>query len=108
DDDVLYNAGFAVDVARCLRLLIDHGANLAELTEQALAAPVSTNNLQAVRVLLEAGADPACYRDDDGHPASIVPAALAAGCEVELIELLLTHGADPNAPGPDGRSAYRV
>jgi ankyrin repeat protein len=108
DDDVLYNAGWAADPARCLRLLIDYGADVAELAEQALAAPISTNDLQAVRVLLEAGADPARYRNDDGQPAPVVSAALAAGCELELIELLLGHGADPDAPGLDGRSPYRA
>jgi len=108
DDDVLYNAGFAADAAGCLRLLIDHGADVATLAEQALAAPISNNDLDAVGVLLEAGADPARYHNDDGQPASVVPDALAAGCDLELIELLLAHGADPNAPGPDGRSAYRA
>jgi ankyrin repeat protein len=108
DDDVLYNAGFASDAAGCLRLLIERGADVAGLAEQALAAPISTKDLQAVRVLIEAGADPARYRNDDGQPASVIVAALAAGCDLELIELLLTHGADPDAPGPDGRSAYRV
>jgi ankyrin repeat protein len=107
-DDVLYAAGFAADPAGCLRLLIDHGADVAGLAEQALAAPISTNDLEAVRVLLGAGADPARYRDDDGQPAAVVAVALAAGCDLELIELLLTHGADPDAPGPDGRSAYRL
>ena len=107
DDDVLYGAGFAADPAACLRLLIDHGADVAGLAEQALAAPISNNDVEAVRVLLEAGADPARYRNDDGNPASVVPAALAAGCDLELIDLLLASGADPDAPGPDGRSAYR-
>lgn len=108
DDDILYGAGFAADPPACLRLLIDHGADVAGLAEQALAAPISTDDVEAVRVLLEAGADPARYRNDDGEPASVVRAALAAGCDLELIELLLAHGADPNAPGPDGRSPYRV
>jgi ankyrin repeat protein len=108
EDQDLYSAGFAADPARRLRVLIDHGVNVAELAEQALAGPISTNNVQVVRVLLEAGADPARYRDDEGHPTPVVPAAVTAGCDVELIELLLTHGADPDAPGLDGRSAYRV
>lgn len=107
NDHDLYNAGFAADPARCLRVLMDHGAQVAELAEQALAAPISINNLQAVQVLLEAGADPGRYRDDAGRPAAVVPAALAAG-DGELIELLLSHGADPDASGRDGRSAYRV
>jgi ankyrin repeat protein len=108
DDDVLYNAGFAADAAGCLRLLIDHGADVAGLAEQALAAPISNNDAEAVRVLLDAGADPTRYRNDDGEPASAVRAALATGCDLELVDLLLAHGADPNAPGPDGRSPYRV
>lgn len=105
DDHDLYDAGFAAEPARCLRLLTEHGAHVAE---QALAAPIGTNDPQAVRVLLEAGADPTRYRDDDGQPAAVVPAAVAAGCDVELVELLLIHGADPDQPGPDGRSAFRV
>jgi hypothetical protein len=58
-------------------------------------------------VLLDAGADPARYRNDDGQPAPAVSAALPAGCDLEVIELLLAHGADPDAPGPDGRAALR-
>jgi ankyrin repeat protein len=37
-----------------------------------------------------------------------VYAAVRAGCSAELIELLLAHGAEPGAPGPDGRSAYAL
>lgn len=108
DDDVLYNAGFAADPARCLGLLLEHCADVAGVAEQALAAPISSHDVGAVRVLLEAGADPARYRDDDGQPVSIVPVAIAAGCDLELIELLLAHGADPDAPGSDGRSPYQL
>ncbi len=108
DDDCLYNAGFAADPPRLLRLLIEHGADIPGLAEQALAAPISAHDTEAVRVLLDAGADPRRYRDDDGRAAAVVLAAVVAGCDLDLIELLLTHGADPDATGPDGRSPVRL
>jgi hypothetical protein len=100
------------------RLLLEHGADALERTEgprsqiplrcAVISAASSMNNVpiiskndaDAVRVLLDAGADPARYRNDDGEPAPVVVAALAAGCDLELIELLLTHGADPPTRSP--------
>jgi ankyrin repeat protein len=74
----------------------------------ALAAPVSTNDTEGVRLLLEAGADPNRYADDSDSPAPAVYAAVRAGCSAELAGLLLAHGADPDTPGPDGRSPYAL
>jgi ankyrin repeat protein len=108
DDHDLYLAGFAADAPRLLRLLVARHPESAATAEQALAAPVSANDAGSVRVLLEAGADPRRYRDDDGRPASALDEAVRAGCGSELVELLLAHGADPNAPGRDGRAPYRV
>jgi ankyrin repeat protein len=59
-------------------------------------------------MLLTAGANPGRYRDDDGRPASVLCAALEAGCEHDLFELLLDHAADPNAGGPDGRTPHQL
>ena len=61
-----------------------------------------------MRLLLDAGANPSRYRDGDGDRAAVIPEALAAGAPIEVIELLLSHGADPAAPGPDRRSPYRL
>jgi ankyrin repeat protein len=55
---------------------------------------------------LEAGADPDRYADDAASPAPVVYAGVRAGCSTELVGLLLAHGANPDAPGPDGRSPY--
>jgi ankyrin repeat protein len=103
-DHDLYLAGFGGDARQCLRLLLSHAPDVPAIARQALAAPVSTNDLEGVRLLLEAGADPRRYLDDNGEPTSAVYAAVSAGCSAELVELLLAHGADPDAPGPDGRS----
>jgi len=91
-----------------LRMLLERVPNVAEIAEQALGAPISSGDVDAVRLLLDAGADPTRYRDGDGHPAPVIPEALAEGAPTEVIELLLSHGADAAAPGPDGRSPYRL
>ena len=97
-------AGFGGDDHESLRLLLRHAGDAAGVAEKALAAPVSLNDAEGVRILLAAGADPRRYHDDDGEPAAAVFAAVQAGCSAELIELLLAHDADPDQPGPDGRS----
>jgi ankyrin repeat protein len=107
DDHDLYLAGFAADRHQLLPLLIATTPNLAAIAEQALAAPVSNSDTESARLLLAAGANPDRYRDDDGRPASVLWAALEAGCEGDFFELLLDHAADPNAIGPDGRSPYQ-
>jgi len=103
-DHDLYLAGFGEDGHECLRLLLGHTADVAQLARMALAAPISTNSTEGVRLLLEAGADPNRYADDAGSPAPAVYAAVRSGCSAELTGLLLAHGADPDTPGPDGRS----
>ena len=82
----------------------------------ALSAPISTSDTTAVRMLLQAGADPNRPLPADlfGHshtgepPWSALYGAIRSACPADLVELLLDHGADPDAPGPDGRSPYRL
>ena len=107
-DDDLYLAGFGEDNHECLRLLLHHAADVAQVARMALAAPISTNYTEGVRLLLEAGADPNRYADDADPPSPAVYAAVRSGCSAELTGLLLAHGADPDAPGSDGRSPYAL
>ena len=104
-DHVLYLAGFGGDDHESLRLILRHVGDVSGLAEQALAAPLSLNDAEGVRLLLEAGADPRRYADDEGEPASAAHEAVRAGCSAGLLGLLLDHGADPDRPGRDGRSA---
>ena len=105
-DHDLYLAGFAG--SWCVRMLLERVPNVAEIAEQALGAPISSGDVDTVRLLLDAGADPTRYRDGDGDPVTVIPEALLEGAPTEVIELLLSHGADAAAPGRDGRSPYRL
>ena len=108
DDEDLYLAGFGGDGQQSLRMMLHHPADIASIAEKALAAPVSQNDTEGVRLLLEAGADPRRYADDNGTPASAAYEAVRSGCSAELAELMLAHGADPDRPGPNGRSPYTL
>ena len=105
-DDDLYMAAFSRDDGRrCLRLLLSHAPDVAASATTALSAPVSTGDTEAVRALLQGGVDPRRYADNEpGQEMSAVYAAVRDGCPAELIGLLITCGADPGLPGPDGRS----
>ena len=108
DDHDLYLACFGDDNHESLRLLLEHAPDMRQST--ALSAPVSTGDTEAVRLLLHAGADPnrPLPRDDGDPPWPAVYAAIQSSCPPELVELLLDHGAHPDAAGPDGRSPYRL
>ena len=108
DDHDLYLAGFGGDEHDSLRLMLGHATDVAQLAEMALAAPISQNDTEGVRLLLEAGADPRRYADDDGAPASAAYEAVQSGCSAELLDLLLAHGAEPDRLGREGRSPYTL
>ena len=108
DDHDVYLACFGGDGHESLRLLLEHMPDVSQTT--ALSAPVSTGDIEGVRLLLEAGADPnrPLPRDEGDQPWPALYAAIRSGCPAELVELLLEHGADPTAAGPDGRSPFRL
>jgi ankyrin repeat protein len=116
EDDDLYLAGFADDAHSCLRMLLDGAADIPRIARMALAAPISRNDADGVRLLLEAGADPRRYLDDygaeggadTGLPCPVLYAAVRSGCSAEILDLLLAHGAEPELPGDDGRSPHAL
>jgi ankyrin repeat protein len=113
DDHTVYLAAFHRGL-ECLRLLLDHGS--LDVGSTALAAPISTGDSEAARLLLNAGADPARPLPGDlfgerypaDPPFPPVYAAVRFGCPAELVELLLARGGDPDATVPDGPSPYRL
>jgi ankyrin repeat protein len=115
-DDDLYLAGFADGDHDCLRMLLDGAPDVPRIARMALAAPISRNDADGVRLLLEAGADPRRYLDDDGAdggadtglPSPVIYAAVRSNCSAEIVDLLLAHGAEPGLPGLDGRSPHAL
>lgn len=113
-DHDLYLACFGDDDHESLRLLLGRAQNVHQTT--ALAAPISSGDTEGVRLLLQAGADPNRLPPADLYgrrhagdsPWPTVYAAVRSGCPAELVELLLGHGTDPDAAGPDGRSPYQL
>jgi ankyrin repeat protein len=72
-----------------------------------LSFAVSANDVGALSVLLDAGADPNQLDDDyDSAHHAKSPLHLAAGIgNVEMVQLLLRHGAKPTLLDTDGRTA---
>jgi ankyrin repeat protein len=108
EDRDLYLVAFADDGRRTLRLLLEHAPGIAEIARTALGGPIGAGDVEAVRLMLEAGADPRRFVSEGDGAHSAVYEAITAGGETEMVELLLSHGADPDAPGADGRSPYRL
>jgi hypothetical protein len=95
------------ELARALRLLLKYVPDVAGTAGKALAAPISSGDAEGVQALLEAGADPRRFRDDDARPGSALHVAIAAGCPAELVELLVDLTLDLGFPigarvGDDG------
>jgi ankyrin repeat protein len=114
DEHDIYLACFGNDERASLRLLLAHMP--APPGGDVLAAPISGGDTATVRLLLEAGVDASQPAQADLYggsfegdpPTPPVYGAVRSGCPAELVDLLLGHGADPAAPGPDGRSPHRL
>jgi ankyrin repeat protein len=103
EDEDLYLAAFSRDDDhRCLRVLLEQAPYAASAAEKALSAPISTGDVEGVRLLLEAGEDPRRFADDEGVPSAAVYHAVRLDAPAVMIALLIEYGADPDQPGPDG------
>jgi ankyrin repeat protein len=110
EEHTVYLAAFPSDHT-CLRLLLAQPREVD--ISSALAAPISMGDAEGLRLLLEAGADPnrpvpadlfgESYTDQP--PWTPLAAAIEFDCPPEMIELLLSHGAEPNTTG---RTPYRL
>ena len=108
DDHDVYLAAFAGRDHRCLRLVLDY-ADADALAGNALAGVIGARDPEGVRLVLEAGADPRRYVSDHEEPhRSALYDAIYHRLDLETVESLLTHGADPATPGVDGITPLRL
>ncbi|MES0809480.1 ankyrin repeat domain-containing protein [Roseibium sp. SCPC15] len=109
DDESLYHST-ELNRTRALAILLQHGAKPDGTN--ALPRALDFENVEMVRLLLEAGADPNISVPDhpSGQPMNTIPSlhqAVRRGRSVAIIELLLKHGADPDAIW-EGHTAYAM
>jgi ankyrin repeat protein len=88
DGESVYHSTEA-ESPECLRILLEHGAETNGTN--ALAHALDNERLEHVRLLLEHGLDP--------NEGACVAHAVRRGRGAEVIELLVSHGADVNRPG---------
>lgn len=92
-----------------VRSLIARGADVRAaarnaLKVQALHAAVAGRNLEIVKAVLEAGADPNAQQQAGFRPMH----EAGTNANRALAELLLAHGADPSLPNDDGKTAIAL
>jgi ankyrin repeat protein len=102
DNESLYHSLEHEDSA-CFELLLARGAN--PNGTNALNHALDFEDVSRIRALLGHGADPDETFQDHGTSLHV---AIAKGVRLEIVELLLEHGADLAARRPDGRTPYQV
>ena len=81
-----------------------HAAARNSFKVQAIHAAVASKNIEIVRAVLEAGADPNAAQQQGFRP---IHEAGSSGSR-ELAELLLKYGADPTLKGDHGKNAIDI
>ena len=95
------------------KMLLDHHAQVNTRTKKlpALWWAVTRDHLGTARLLLDAGADPSLISTDPTDPQKMGPNMLCwavSNNDLEMIDLLLDHKVDINAPKDDGMTPLLV
>ena len=114
DDDVwepMTLLEFAVDrnAIEIMKFLIEAGAKLEAGVYKPLIHAALVNQLEAARLLLEAGADPNVTRverdEEDVRGVTALMNAVERPEQIEMVKLLLKHNADPHLANTRGHTA---
>ena len=92
-----------------LQAIIDCGANVNATnkeTRTALAVACMVNNEGAVKVLLDARADPNIT--DDTYGDTCLHKALTGDCSIQVLQAIIDYGADVNATNKRNESALAI
>jgi ankyrin repeat protein len=93
-----------------MRLLINHGSDVNSMDRSGRSTilhAVDSHDDEAVRILLEAGADPNPKVPEGLFRSSPLKAASFGG-RAEMVKLLLHHGAEIDAYNPEGHTALHA
>ena len=88
--------------------IIDHGADVNSTNNEsvtALMVACKKGNMDAMYVLLNAGADPH-IADSNGN--TCMHHAIVGGCSKEVLQVIIDHGADVNSTNNDSVTALMV
>ncbi|CAG9980499.1 unnamed protein product [Clonostachys byssicola] len=88
-----------------LQLLLQHGQGVNHHTSPPLVFASMHGNIEMARMLLEKNAEIDAFESELGWNALMTAASSG---KIELVELLLNHGADINLQGKDGSSPLGI
>ncbi|KZV67574.1 ankyrin, partial [Peniophora sp. CONT] len=94
-----------------VQLLLEHGANVnahAEGYPPALSEAVFEGHINVTRLLLERGADLVLWPDDQLTALHVAASSPHCSSALEIMRLLVEHGADINATDTIGTSALEL
>ena len=93
---------------RVVQAIIDHGADVNAINKYnktALLIACMDGKIDAINVLLEAGAD-TNITETDGH--TCLHKAVNANCDEQTVQAIIDHGADVNAINKDNETALLI
>ena len=96
DETVIHHAIYGGCSKKALKAIVDHGADInarskSNLTPLMIAC--QKRNIDAIYVLLQAGADP---NINDLKGATVIHHAVTSGCRKRILQAIIGHGADVN------------
>ena len=104
----IHHAVFGGCNKETLQIIIEYGANVNAIDKNsrtALMLACQKGNVEAINVLLNAGAD---INIRNANGSACILFAVVGGCHKETLQAIIDHGADINATNEDSRTALMI